>query len=61
MLAELEARQANMRTTLLRISGAIQVLKEVIDQDGQEESESPRVETTEASHPKQEAASLAAH
>jgi septal ring factor EnvC (AmiA/AmiB activator) len=28
MLAELEAKQANMRTTLLRISGAIQVLQE---------------------------------
>ncbi len=27
-LAELEARQANMRETLLRISGAIQVLEE---------------------------------
>ena len=28
MLAELEAKQANMRNTLLRISGAIQVLQE---------------------------------
>jgi predicted nuclease with TOPRIM domain len=28
MLAELEARQANLRESLLRISGAIQVLEE---------------------------------
>jgi predicted nuclease with TOPRIM domain len=28
MLQELEAKQANMRNTLLRISGAIQVLQE---------------------------------
>jgi uncharacterized coiled-coil protein SlyX len=28
MLTELETRQANLRTTLLRISGAIQVLEE---------------------------------
>jgi chromosome segregation ATPase len=28
MLAELEAKQANVRETLLRISGAIQVLEE---------------------------------
>lgn len=27
-LAELEARQANMKSTLLRISGAIQVIEE---------------------------------
>ncbi len=30
MLAELEARQAQLRDTLLRISGAIQVLEEVL-------------------------------
>jgi ABC-type transporter Mla subunit MlaD len=31
MLAELEARQAELRQTLLRISGAIQVLGELLD------------------------------
>ena len=31
MLAELEAKQANLRDTLLRISGAIQVLEEILN------------------------------
>lgn len=35
MLAELEARQANLRETLLRISGAIQVLGEELTKTGQ--------------------------
>ncbi len=30
MLADLEAKQANLRDTLLRISGAIQVLEELL-------------------------------
>lgn len=30
MLADLEARQANLQQTLLRISGAIQILEEVL-------------------------------
>ena len=30
MLADLEAQQANLRNTLLRISGAIQVLEEML-------------------------------
>ncbi|MGH3930134.1 MAG: hypothetical protein ACRDTF_09175 [Pseudonocardiaceae bacterium] len=30
MLAELEARRADLQQTLLRISGAIQVLKEIL-------------------------------
>ena len=30
MLAEMEAKQANLRDTLLRISGAIQVLEELL-------------------------------
>jgi len=31
MLADLEAKQANLQTTLLRISGAIQVLEEMLN------------------------------
>lgn len=34
MLAEFEAKQANLRETLLRISGAIQVLEELLDTAG---------------------------
>lgn len=34
MLADLEARQAELRQTLLRISGAIQVLEELLDDPG---------------------------
>ncbi len=33
-LAELENRQANLRNTLLRISGAIQVLEEELTKEG---------------------------
>lgn len=32
MLAELDAKRQNLTTTLLRIEGAMQVLKEMIDQ-----------------------------
>lgn len=32
MLAELEAKQANLRETLLRMSGAIQVLQECLNE-----------------------------
>jgi hypothetical protein len=32
LLAELESRQANLRNSLLRISGAIQVLEELLHQ-----------------------------
>ncbi len=32
-MAELETNQANLRETLLRISGAIQVLEEELDKD----------------------------
>lgn len=30
MLADLESRQANLKTTMLRISGAMQVLEELL-------------------------------
>jgi hypothetical protein len=33
MLADLETQQANLRDTLLRISGAIQVLEETLNED----------------------------
>ncbi len=36
MLADLEAKQANLRETLLRISGAIQVLEEVLAESEKE-------------------------
>jgi hypothetical protein len=32
MLADLDARRANLTSTLLRIEGAMQVLKEMLDQ-----------------------------
>ena len=36
MLAELEQKQRNLRDTLLRISGAIQVIEEVLAQPEQQ-------------------------
>lgn len=35
MLADMEVKQANMRDTLLRISGAIQVLEEELAKENQ--------------------------
>lgn len=36
-LADLEAKQTNLRSTLLRISGAIQVLEEELAKEGEKE------------------------
>ncbi len=43
-LAELEAQEANLRSTLLRISGAIQVLEEELGKEGEENN--PKGEKT---------------
>ncbi len=40
-LTELENRQANLRSSLLRISGAIQVLEEELDKPNGDLSEQP--------------------
>ena len=36
MLADLEAKKADLQTTLLRISGAIQVIEEVLAEEPEE-------------------------
>lgn len=41
MLAELQARQAALRDTLLRIQGAIQVLEELKQQSGAADADEP--------------------
>ncbi len=46
MLADLEAKQTNLRDTLLRISGAIQVLEELLAQSQPSPENEP--ETIEA-------------
>ncbi len=51
MLAELEAKQTNLRDTLLLISGAIQLLEELLAQ-------SQKPEENEAQNLDQDAASL---
>lgn len=49
MLAELEAKQANVRDTLLRISGAIQVLEEELSNASEvAEDDDPSPETVNA-------------
>ncbi|MFB2772433.1 hypothetical protein ACE1AT_24585 [Pelatocladus sp. BLCC-F211] len=40
VMADLEAKQANLRDTLLRISGAIQILEEEISKASKEEDNS---------------------
>ena len=37
MMTELETKQSNLRDTLLRISGAIQILEEELSEDTEEE------------------------
>lgn len=39
MLAELEKKRSDLETTLLRISGAIQVVEELMAQNGKEPKE----------------------
>jgi predicted nuclease with TOPRIM domain len=43
MLSDLEAQQANLKTTLLRISGAIQVLEEILSADREPTENNDRV------------------
>ncbi len=38
MLADLETQESNLRTTMLRISGAIQALEELLAQAEEEEN-----------------------
>ena len=52
-LKELETEEAYIRETLLRISGAIQVLQELLAKDGTEkDNEAPRLNDETASEPK---------
>ena len=47
VMADLEAKQANLRDTLLRISGAIQILEEEIGKVSEEEQNTPEAEVNE--------------
>lgn len=47
VMAELEVRQANLRSTLLRIGGAIQVLEELVgEKNGSAADENALLSTT---------------
>ncbi|MEM9218135.1 MAG: hypothetical protein AAGD25_27810 [Cyanobacteria bacterium P01_F01_bin.150] len=45
MLAELDNKRANLKETLLRISGAIQVIEELLEQESTTNGESSGIET----------------
>ena len=47
VMADLEARQANLRGSLFRVSGAIQVLQELLDQDSGPDPASDAVRAAE--------------
>ncbi|AFY37049.1 hypothetical protein Lepto7376_0638 [[Leptolyngbya] sp. PCC 7376] len=47
MMAELETKQNNLRDTLLRISGAIQILEEELSDEPSEESNGSMVTSSE--------------
>jgi predicted nuclease with TOPRIM domain len=52
MMADLESKQANLRDTLLRISGAIQVLEEVLaEESGQEPDKTGQFERLSNTEP----------
>ena len=48
LLAEYEAKQASLRETLLRISGAVQVIEEELSHFTEAENDSPPVEAVVA-------------
>ena len=48
VMAEYEAKVANLRDTLLRISGAIQILEEEISKESETENENTIPETVNA-------------
>jgi prefoldin subunit 5 len=51
LLADLQAQQASVQQTMLRIAGAIQVLQELLGHEPGEEARPPRPNGEETSHP----------